>query len=184
MPTEKNIKAVDDLATVFKESLLVFAAEYRGHDVEQMTGFRAALRASDASFRVARNTLARLAAEKADRKDLLEFIDGPIGFVTGTGDPAAIAKAFVKHIADNRLEIKAVGGVLESESLSAERIAALAKLPTRDVLLAQLLGGMNGPIRGLVTVMNGPVRGLAVVLQRHIENQPEAEAGVEVEATE
>lgn len=176
MPTERNVKVVENLTSAFKDSSLVVAAEYRGLDVEALQGLRRALRTEGTQFTIAKNTLARIAADNAGRSDLKEIIDGPIGFVTTAGDPAAAAKTLVKHIDDNRLEVKIVGGFLEDSVITGSRVQDLAKLPSRDELIAKMLGGMNSPITGLVTVLSGPVRALANVLQRHVENQGAGEA--------
>jgi large subunit ribosomal protein L10 len=97
--------------------------------------------------------------------------------VVTAGDAASAAKALVKYAADNRLPVKVVGGMLDSDVLSADRIEALAKLPSRDELIAQMLGSMNSPITGLVMVMSGPVRALATVLKRHVDNLQATEEG-------
>jgi large subunit ribosomal protein L10 len=171
MPTERNLKAVEDLTEVFKDSSLVIATEYRGLNVQSLQGLRRALRENGTQFTIAKNTLARIAADNAGKAELKEIIDGPIGFLTTNGDPAAAAKALVTYLGDNRLDAKIVGGLLESSILSGARIQELAKLPSRDQLISMMLGGMNSPITGLVTVMAGPVRALATVLQRHVEKQ-------------
>jgi large subunit ribosomal protein L10 len=174
MPTEKNVKIVADLTEGFKESPLVIAANYRGLSVASMQGMRKAIRGSSSSFLVAKNTLARIAADNAGRPELKEIIDGPIGFMTTGGDPAAAAKVFVKYIDDNSIAMTIVGGALEGEVLTADRVKALAKLPSKEVLLAKLLGSMNSPITSMVTVLNGPIRALAIVLQRISELGGEA----------
>ncbi len=184
MPTEKNIQAVAELEQDFKSSPLVIAAEYRGLNVNEMQGMRRAVRESSAQFKIAKNTLARIAADNAGRPELKEFIDGPIGFLTTDGDPASAAKVLVNYIDDNSIEMTIVGGALEGEMLSTDRIKALAKLPSKDVLLAKLLGGMNSPITGLVMVLNGPIRALAIVLQRITELSGETAAAEEAPAPE
>ncbi len=166
MPTEKNIQAVAELAEDFKSSSLVITAEYRGLNVNEMQGMRRAVRESEAQFKIAKNTLARIAADDAGRPELKELIDGPIGFLTTQGDPAAAAKVLVNYIDDNSVEMTITGGALDTEMLTVDRIKALAKLPSKEVLLAKMMGSMNSPITGLVMVMSGPVRALATVLQR------------------
>ena len=166
MPTERSIQAVAELEEGFKSSPLVIAAEYRGLSVGEMHGMRRAVRESQAQFKIAKNTLARIAADNAGRPELKEIIDGPIGFLTTEGDPAAAAKVLVNYIDDNSIEMTIVGGALDGEMLSPDRIKALAKLPSKEVLLAKMMGSMNSPITGLVMVMSGPVRALATVLQR------------------
>jgi len=167
---------VAEMKEIFSSSPLVIAAEYRGIDVTQMTGLRRVLRSNGARFKIVKNTFARIAADEAGKPELKESMIGPIGFVVADGDPANAAKAFVKYAEDNSLPINIVGGMLESDVLSSERIAALAKLPSRDELIAKLLGSMNSPITGLVMVMSGPVRALATVLQRHVDNSQEGSA--------
>ena len=125
-------------------------------------------------FKVVKNTFARIAADEAGRPELKDIMGGPIGFIVSDGDPAAAAKALVNYSDDNDLPVKIIGGVLDAEVLSADRVEALAKLPSKDELIAKMLGSMNSPITGLVMVMSGPVRALATVLQRHVENQGEA----------
>lgn len=166
MPTERSIQAVAELEVDFKSSPLVIAANYRGLSVNQMQGMRRAVRQSNSQFKIAKNTLARIAADNAGRPELKEFIDGPIGFLTTEGDPASAAKVLVNYIGDNSIEMTIVGGALDGEVLTTDRVIALAKLPSKEVLLAKLMGSMNSPITGMVMVMIGPVRALAIVLQR------------------
>ena len=176
MPTDKGRELVAEMKDLFSSSSLVIAAEYRGIDVTQMTGLRRELRSNGARLKIVKNTFARLAADEAGKPELKDSMNGPIGFVVSDGDPAIAAKALVKYADDNSLPVNVIGGMLDSEVLSSERIIALAKLPSRDELIAKLLGSMNSPITGLVMVMSGPVRALATVLQRHVDNQQEGEA--------
>ena len=177
MPTENGREKVAEWKEIFVSSSLVIAAEYRGIDVGQMTGLRQELRNNGARLRIVKNTFARLAADAAGKPELKETMNGPIGFVVTAGDAASAAKALVKYAADKRLPVKVVGGMLDSDVLSADRIEALAKLPSRDELIAQMLGSMNSPITGLVMVMSGPVRALATVLKRHVDNLQATEEG-------
>jgi large subunit ribosomal protein L10 len=82
----------------------------------------------------------------------------------------------VKYSKDKELPINIIGGMLDAAVLSADRIKDLATLPSKDELIAKMLGSMNSPITGLVMVMSGPVRALATVLQRHVDNQQSDEA--------
>jgi large subunit ribosomal protein L10 len=171
MPTDKGRAAVSEMKDIFEASPLVIAAEYSGVDVAGMTGLRQELRSNGARFKVVKNTFARIAADEAGRSGLKEVMTGPIGFVVTDGDPAAAAKAFVKYSIDNDLAINIIGGMLDADVLSADRVKYLATLPSKDELITKMLGSMNSPITGLVMVMSGPVRALATVLQRHVDNQ-------------
>ena len=171
MPTDKGRAAVAEMKGIFEASPLVIAAEYSGVDVAGMTGLRQELRSNGARFKIVKNTFARLAADEAGRSELKEVMTGPIGFVVTDGDPAAAAKAFVNYAKSNQLPINILGGMLDSDVLSVDRVTALSKLPSQGELIAKMLGSMNSPITGLVIVMSGPVRALATVLQRHVDNQ-------------
>ena len=176
MPTDKGRAAVAEMKDIFEASPLVIAAEYSGVDVAGMTGLRQELRSNGARFKVVKNTFARIAADEAGRSELKDVMTGPIGFVVTDGDPAAAAKAFVKYSKDKELPINIIGGMLDAAVLSADRIKDLSTLPSKDELIAKMLGSMTSPITGLVMVMSGPVRALATVLQRHVDNQQSDEA--------
>ncbi len=176
MATEKATKQVEELKKAFEGSPLVITAQYTGLKMSQLIGLRAALRPTKSRFRVVKNTLAGIAADRAGRAVIREVMGGPIGVITTQGDPAAMAKALVDYLQTSRIELKLRGGVLESQVLTPARIGELAKLPTRDQLIAKLLGQMMAPAAGLVTVLSGPVRGLAVALQRIAEQKGAAEA--------
>lgn len=166
MPKQKNLDTVVQLTDLFKESVLIVAAQYSGLDVGEMHQLRAAILNSDSRFRIAKNTLSKIAADGAGRSELKGIIDGPTGFLTTKSDPASAAKAFVNHITAAKVDVKILGGILEDQTLSAERVLFLAKLPPREELIAKMLGSMNSPISGLVTVMNGPIRAFATILTR------------------
>ena len=173
MRTDKGRELVAEMKQIFLSSPLVVAAEYRGVDVTQMTGLRQELRSNGARFKVVKNTFARIAADEAGKPELKDVMNGPIGLVVSEGDPASAAKAFVEYAGDNDLPIKIIGGMLDADVLTSDRVEALAKLPSKEELIAKMLGSMSSPITGLVMVISGPVRALATVLQRHVDNQKE-----------
>ncbi len=179
MPTEHNAAEVDALKELFASASLIISTDYRGLDVPMMNAMRKALRAGGVQYRIAKNSLARIAADEIGRPEIKELIDGPCGYVLADGEPTAASKALVEHVKSTRSVLQIRGAVLDGEVISAERVEQLASLPSRDALLSRLAGQMNAPITGLVTVLSGPVRGLATVLQRHIENQGEVSAASE-----
>ncbi len=184
MPTDRGRAEVAALRELFSESSLIISTDYRGLDVRMMNGLRAALRASGVKYRIAKNTLVRIAIEEIDRPIIGELIDGPVGYVLWDGDPAVAAKSLVDHVRSQRLELEIRGAVLNGEVISGAQVEQLASLPSRDVLLARLFGQMIGPVAGLVTVLNGPLQGLATVLQRHIESEAAEEEPAEASAEE
>ena len=171
MPTARKVAEVALLKELFVDAALIVSTDYRGVDVEKMNGLRAALRSHGLRYRVAKNTLVRIAADEIGRPEIKEVVDGPCGFLVTTGEPTVAAKSLIDHIRADRLELAIRGGVLNGQVISEEGVRQLAGLPSRDVLLARLFCQMNAPVTALVTVLSGPVRALATVLQRHIENR-------------
>ena len=151
------------------ESSMVVAADYSGLGVGQMTALRAALREKGLEFKVVKNTLAYLAADAAERPAMKEIIQGPTGVAIGYGDPSEPAKALAEFIRENRSNLTIRGGVMGKAILTAAEVNRLATLPSREELIARLLGQLQAPVGGLVNVLNGPIAGLARVLQRRVE---------------
>src|SRR5690606_16348610 len=124
---------------------------------------RKKLRKAGVELRVVKNTLTRLAAEKADLKDLHAYLEGPTALAFGYDDPVSPAKILSEFAKDHKnLELK--GGVLEGKVIDQAMVAALAELPTREVLLGQLAGLLQAPIRNLVYVLSAPIRNTVYVL--------------------
>jgi large subunit ribosomal protein L10 len=174
MPTTRSVSEVEDLKTLFTDARVLISTDYRGLSVTEMNALRAALRKNGARYRISKNTLSRLAADEIGKPEMKDLIDGPVGWVYTMDDPSGAAKSLVEHLDDARVEMEIRGALMDGNILTTAQLVALAKLPSRDVLLAMLMGQMNAPVRGLATVLAGPVRGLAVVLQRISELAPAA----------
>lgn len=167
---------VDLLADKFDRSVSLVTTDYSGLPVSEMTELRRALREAGVEYRIAKNTLAYLAADKAGKSAVKEVIQGPTGIAFGYDDPIAPARALSGFIRANRSSLEILGGELDGRTLSPEQVNQLATMPSREELVAQLLMRMNGPIAGLVNVLNGPMGGLARVLQAHVDNLQGQEA--------
>jgi large subunit ribosomal protein L10 len=131
--------------------------------VKELSDLRGELRDADAGLTVAKNTLARRAANAAGQEALLDFLVGPTGLVWVNGDPAVAAKV-LKTAAGRYEELELKGGVLEGRVLSPAELDHLASLPSRDELIAKLAGGVAAPLRGLAGSMNNMITGLAQAL--------------------
>lgn len=138
-----------------KQANLAVMTEYRGLTVAQMNRLRRELKTVDASYRVAKNTLARRALKDTRFGKLETLMRGPAGMVTTAQDPVAVAKVLVRFSEQND-KLKITGGVLDGEVLPAESVSALAKLPSREVLLAQLLGVIQAPASQLLRTIQEP----------------------------
>jgi len=187
MNRDQKAAVVDEIADQIKGADAIFAVDYRGISVPQVAELRAKLRDVDASFRVVKNSLSERAADKAGAEQLKEMLQGPTALTLVRGDAALAAKALsdtarVLHI----LEFK--GGLLNGKVLSAEDVRSIARLPSREILQAQLVGTIAAPLTGLVRGLNGLIGGLAIALQQIAEQglvtgtEPEAVAEPEPEA--
>lgn len=177
MPISRQEKEeqVQSLTEQFQKSQVIVWTEYRGLTTPRLEQLRRALRPHDAEFRVVKNTLARLALERAGLPISEEMLAGPTAAGMIYGDIAAAARAMADFAATNR-EFAVKGGQANARLLAADQIAELVHLPSREVLLSRVLGGINAPVSGLVTVLSGTVRGLVNVLQAHARKLEEASA--------
>jgi large subunit ribosomal protein L10 len=171
MNRDQKAAVVEEVATQIKESEAVFAVDYRGISVPQAAELRAKLIDAGARFRVVKNTLTLLAADKAGAEDLKTLLEGPTAFTFVApegGDVALAAKALAQFKREHDvLDFK--GGVMGGEALTVEQLQELARLPARDVLHGQLVGVVASPITGLVRLLNQLIAGFASQLQQLVE---------------
>ena len=164
MNREEKAAAVEEIAGQIEASASIFAIDYRGISVPQAAELRAKLREADAEFRIVKNRLTKLAAEKAGSDSLNELLEGPTALTFVRGDVALAAKAITTLDRDwEVLDYK--GGLVDGEVLEAEQFKAIARLPGRDQLNAQFAGVVASPLTGLVRGLGSMVNGLAIQLQ-------------------
>jgi len=180
LPNQRKIDQVNELADLFSSSDTIIMADYKGTSVTELSGLRRTLNNSSAKFKIAKNTLAKLAAEKSSKELLSEEITGPLGFVLSNEDPSQLTKILFKYTEENDLDFNIKKGLLNNDLVDQDTLLKLSKLPSREILLSKLMGSLNSPITNLVFVLQGTVQGFATVLKRHVENSsPEAEAPAE-----
>jgi large subunit ribosomal protein L10 len=164
MNRDEKAAVVEAIAEQIKSSDAIFAVDYRGISVEQAADLRVRLRESGTRFRIVKNSLTERAADQAGAQGLKALLQGPTALAFVTGDAAVAAKALNDAArALHTLEFK--GGVMDSNTLSAADVVAIARLPAREVLHAQLVGTIAAPITGLVRGLNALIAGLAIQLQ-------------------
>jgi len=175
MNVDEKRKVVEKLAERIRDADSMIVADYRGLTVTQIADVRGALRETGASFAVAKNTLARRAAEEAGKPLLVDLLQGPtaIAFV---GDDAAAAAKKLSEVARTTRILAVRGAVLEGRALSAEEVRQLGELPSKDVLRAQVVGAVASPIQGAYNVLAAPLREFLVVLDQYIAQRQAAEA--------
>jgi large subunit ribosomal protein L10 len=166
MAQEKKVELVDQITEILKECSVIVAADYRGLSVDEMNALRRQLLSKEVKLQVVKNTLARFAAEKAGMEELKPLLIGPTALAFGFGDNIADpAKVLIEYQKATKLEIGIKGGFLDNKMLSKEQVTALSKLPTKEVLIATLLGTLQRPVASLLSIMNGPLQALSRVLQ-------------------
>ncbi|MBI2640662.1 MAG: 50S ribosomal protein L10 [Candidatus Sungbacteria bacterium] len=160
---KKNI--VDGLAERFKRQKIAIFSDFHGVSVAKAQVLRRLLKKSDAEYKVAKKTLLDRALGKVGIKLKTKELQGEIGVTFAYVDEMAPAKTLSKFSRENET-FKILGGILGDRILSGKEILAFAKLPGREALLAQLLGVLQSPMRGLATVLQGNIRNLVVVLNK------------------
>jgi large subunit ribosomal protein L10 len=161
---EQKTAVVEELSKELSESEAIFAVDYRGISVPQAAELRADLRDADARFRVVKNRLTLLAADKAGTETLKEHLEGPTALAFVKGDPALAAKTIFRLGREwEVLEYK--GGLMEGEVLDADTFGEIARLPGREQMNAQFAGIVASPLTGLVRGLGSMVQGLALQLQ-------------------
>ncbi len=172
MPNAKNqetlVKIKEDLAGVSA----VWVVDYCGLTVKEIQALRTAIRESGASLKVYKNTLMHIALEESSLPTLDDMLAGPSAFVFAGDDVAAAAKA-VKTFAKTNKNLEIKGGLMEGEQVSAAQVEAIASLPSREELLAQIAGAISGVARSLAVALNGVPSGLAQVTKA-VADQKEA----------
>jgi large subunit ribosomal protein L10 len=164
MNRDQKAVVVDEIAEQFKSADAVFAVDYRGISVAQAADLRERLREVDSRLRVVKNSLSERAADQAGMELIKPMLTGPTALTFVSGDAAAAAKALNDAArALQLLEFK--GGVLGGSLLSGDDVRSIARLPSRDVMIAQLVATIAAPLSGLARTLNALVGGLAIQLQ-------------------
>jgi large subunit ribosomal protein L10 len=154
---------IDEFAGKLATAKAAFLADYRGLTVDQVNELRGKLREAGVEYRVVKNTLLRLASKDTDFACLDTYLSGPNAIAIVQGDPVAPAKVLSDYAKSSKVfELKAA--VLEGKLLSLDDVKALAELPSREVLLAKMLGSINAPVSNFVGVLAAVPRSLVQVL--------------------
>ena len=165
-------KIVEEIKGKVDEAQAVVLVDYRGLNVEELTELRSKYREAGIEYRVYKNTMMRFAFKDAGYEDFNEYLTGPNAIAFGFEDPVQAAKItheFAKT--HEKLEIKA--GIVDGKIIDIEEVKSLASLPSREVLIAQALGGLNAPITGFVNVLQANISNLVYALDA-VRQQQEA----------
>jgi large subunit ribosomal protein L10 len=175
MPRADKAEQVELLRERLKSAKVAVLTDYRGLTVKQLQDLRGRLRGQDVEYRVVKNTLARRAAAEAGHQDFEDLLKGPVAIAFGYGDLSAPARLLGEFSRQTRVKVDIVGGLVEGRVMDGNQVRQTADLPSREVLLAQLLGTLQSPIAQLVATIQAPVQQLVGLLDAY-KNKLEAQA--------
>ena len=171
MPRPEKVSAVADIKERLAGAQAVFVAEYAGLSVKEQQALRRGLRAAKSEFKVYKMTLARIADAELGHEDFVGMLVGPAGLTFAGGDAAATAKV-LRDFAKDHQKLVIKGGLLGSEVLLPERVAALADLEPREVLLSKVAGVFQAPMARMAGLLAAMPRNLATMISQLIEKMP------------
>ena len=181
MPRPEKVEAVAEIRTRLEQAQAVFLAEYAGLSVKEQQTLRRELRSNTAEFKVVKMTLARRAAAELEIDEFDDLLLGPTGIAFADGDPVNAAKA-MRDFAKTHEVFEIKGGMLGREFLTPERIAELASVEPREVLLAKLAGALQAPIANMAGLLAALPRNAATALQQLLEKKEQEQGTPEEEA--
>ena len=169
MKKEKKPEAIQKAEKVLSESKVAVITDYRGMKVADMNALRRKLKEAGIEYRVVKNNLAAIAAKNIGQEAMKDLLVGPSAVAFGQADEVAPARIITDYIRANKPPLSIRGGFLQNRVLSADEVAVLAALPSREVMLARVVGQIKSPLYMLVTVLNANISGLTRVLQARKE---------------
>lgn len=173
MPNAQNVAMMANIKEDLDGVNAVWVVDYRGLTVKETEELRRSIREAKGYVKVYKNTLVRIALKDMDLCNMDEVLDGPSAFVFCKEDPAASAKV-LKDFAKEHENIEIKGGMMDNKFVTASEVEAIASLPSREQLLAQIAGAISGVARGLAVTVNGVPSGLAQTIKQVAEQKPAA----------
>ena len=170
MPTEAKKATVAELKEEFSAAKTTIVADYRGLTVSDIQAVRRALRGEGITYRVVKNRLAKIAAEEIGNTELTQMLEGPTVLAMGAGDEVAVARTFLDAIRPFKT-VAVRGAVLNGKRVDSASVTRLSTLPSREVMLAQLAGGMASPLASMASLFAAPLRNLGYALSQVAEQK-------------
>ena len=174
MPTEAKVREVEEFAGVLKDAHGVVLADFTGLSVGAIMALRRKCRDSGVHYKVIKNTLAKRALQGTGMESLGNLLAGPNAWAVHPSDQIAAAKVLSDFAKDHEA-LKIRGGYMEGRVLSVKEVQALAKLPSREVLLSQVLGGMRSPLVGFAGALGAVLRSFASVVDAYAKKRAGSE---------
>ena len=177
MALSKDIKKeiLQDLIAKLKESKGVVLTDYQGMNVSQISSLRNELREKKVEFKIVKNSLMEKASEELNVEDLTKDLIGCTAIAFSGEDGVAPARLLKEYFKKNKIDLKVKSGLIDGRVFSSRKIMEIASLPSKDVLIAQMINGVKSPLYSLVFVLQGPLKGLIYTLEA-VRKQKEAKA--------
>jgi large subunit ribosomal protein L10 len=175
MPTPRKVAMLAETKDRMERASIAISADYRGLSVAQLTELRRALKPANVEVAVVKNRLAAMAADQAGRGEMKEILQGPTALAIGFGDPIAPVKLLTEHLRARRLQITIHGGWLEGKVLNRAEVESLATLPSKEQLIADVVGKLQSPLYNLAGLLQASIRNFAGLVEARA-NQLEGEA--------
>ncbi len=170
----QKVEIVKNLKEKFLSCEGVFVTTFKGFTVAESNEIRKMIREKGGEFKVVKNTLIRLASQETPAQLVNDYIEGPTALVIAYQDPVEIAKVLNKFI-KNHSSLKLKGFVIQGKGFNAEAIEELVKLPSKEILLAQVLGTLQAPITNFVGLLSAILRNFLYVLKAIEEKKAKGE---------
>lgn len=171
MPQQYKIDKVAEIESRIAENAGLFVVNYNGLTVKQAQELRHQLRECGAEMKVYKNNLVRIALENKEQPNIDEMLVGPLAYVFYENEPVEAAKALKEFAKKSKGVLEIKGGISDGQAVSAEDVNAIAELPTKDQLLGQIAGLINGFARDIAVCLNGVSSGLARTVQQISEQK-------------
>jgi len=164
---------LQDLIVKLKESKGVVLTDYQGMNVFQISRLRNELKEKRVEFKIVKNTLMEKASEELNVEDLTKDLIGCTAIAFSSDDGVTPARFLKEYYKKNKIDLKIKSGLIDGRVFSAEKIMEIASLPSKDVLIAQMINGVKSPLYSLAFILQGPLRGLIYTLES-VKKQKEA----------
>jgi large subunit ribosomal protein L10 len=172
---EKKSAMIDTYVGLLQNAQVIFVTEYRGMKVADITNLRRKIEEAGGTYLVVKNTLFKRAMEQVGMTLPTGLLEGPVAVGIVPSEFPAVARV-LNEVSQSMEPLVVKGGMLGGRQFDKAQVIALANMPSREVLLSQVLAGLQAPIAGLVNVLNGPIRGLLYVLKARQDQLSPAES--------